>query len=323
MKRLVPFIVIALAGALFLMRDAWLPQAADHQAWLGYVEGETSYIGPAAAGRISGIAVKKGDQVQAGTILFRLDDAAQQADIARLAAAVETAKATAQNLESGKRQEELDLLARQTSEAVANLDLARIEFTRANNLAKRGVAAENQLDQARATLAVAEERVKQAEANAIIAQLPARAAERAAALSRVAEAEAALSNARNRLRDLEGSASTGGIIDDVYFEPGEVVAAGQPVIALLQPGKETLRFYIPETERSKARAGVIVKYRCDGCGEGGLAVITRVASTPEYTPPVIYSETARAKLVFMVEARPQAPDPRLQSGLPIEIEPLP
>lgn len=322
MKRLIPFLVVAIAAALFLLRDRWLPQGADHQAWLGYVEGETSHAGPAATGRITSIVVKKGDTVKADALLFQLDDSAAQADVTRLAAAVETAKANARDLDTGKRAEELALIARQKAEAEANLDLARLDYTRATNLAKRGVAAENQYDQAKAALAVAEEKVKQADANAAIAQLPAREAERTAALSRVTEAEAALAVAQQKLKDYQAIAASDAIVDDVFFDPGEVVSAGQPVIALLQPGKETLRFYVPEGERAKLSAGVSVTYRCDGCA-GGTALITYVAATPEYTPPVIYSESARAKLVFLVEATPQVADPHLQAGLPVEIEPLP
>ena len=58
-------------------------------------------------------------------------------------------------------------------------------------------------------------------------------------------------------------------------------------------------------------------------GDGGTATITHGAATPEYTPPVIYSASARAKLVFQVEARPVTPDAHLQPGLPVEFEPLP
>ncbi len=323
MKRFLPVLVVAIAAALFLTRDRWLPQDTNQQGWLGYVEGETAYLGAAVAGRITRVAVKKGDAVETGTLLFQLDDAAAQADITRLTAAIETAKATARNLDSGKRQAELDLLARQKSEADANLALAKAEYTRANNLSKRGIAPENQYDQAKAALAIAEEKVRQAEANLVIGQLPAREAEREAALSRVKESEAALAVAKDKLKDYRAVATVGGIIDDVFFDPGEVVSAGQPVVSLLQPGRETLRFYVPEAERAKTRAGVSVNYTCDGCGDGGSAVITRVATTPEYTPPVIYSESARAKLVFMVEAAPQSPDPHLQPGLPVTIEPLP
>ena len=61
---------------------------------------------------------------------------------------------------------------------------------------------------------------------------------------------------------------------------------------------------------------------CDGCGGAMIAHITHVATQPEFTPPVIYSQAARAKLVFRAEARPDAPDPKLRPGLPIEVEPI-
>jgi HlyD family secretion protein len=41
----------------------------------------------------------------------------------------------------------------------------------------------------------------------------------------------------------------------------------------------------------------------------------------EYTPPVIYSERARAKLVFMIEARLSSADKPLPVGLPVEVIP--
>jgi HlyD family secretion protein len=45
-----------------------------------------------------------------------------------------------------------------------------------------------------------------------------------------------------------------------------------------------------------------------------------VASEAEYTPPVIFSNATRAKLVFMVEARPDAQAaPHLRAGLPVSV----
>ena len=43
---------------------------------------------------------------------------------------------------------------------------------------------------------------------------------------------------------------------------------------------------------------------CDGCGAGVPATVSYVSNEPEFTPPVIYSNETRAKLVFLVEARP-------------------
>ena len=59
---------------------------------------------------------------------------------------------------------------------------------------------------------------------------------------------------------------------------------------------------------------------CDGCKAPVEARVTRVATQPEYTPPVIYSNAQRAKLVFLVEATPVsgAPTP-LRPGLPLDV----
>jgi len=60
--------------------------------------------------------------------------------------------------------------------------------------------------------------------------------------------------------------------------------------------------------------------RCDGCGDEVPATVSYIASEPEYTPPVIYSNETRAKLVFMVEARPSIENAgRLRPGQPVEV----
>jgi HlyD family secretion protein len=59
--------------------------------------------------------------------------------------------------------------------------------------------------------------------------------------------------------------------------------------------------------------------RCDGCAAPIAARISFIAPQAEYTPPVIYSRENRAKLVFLVEARPDEADASLHPGLPVEV----
>jgi HlyD family secretion protein len=48
--------------------------------------------------------------------------------------------------------------------------------------------------------------------------------------------------------------------------------------------------------------------------------VTYVSTEPEYTPPVIYSNDTRAKLVFMPEARPDAAAASsLHPGQPVDV----
>jgi HlyD family secretion protein len=93
------------------------------------------------------------------------------------------------------------------------------------------------------------------------------------------------------------------------------------VVSLLPPGNLKVRFYVPETKVATLRIGDPVAVHCDGCGNAMAARLTFIAPQAEYTPPFIYSRENRAKLVFLVEARPQdaAPNAVLKAGLPVEV----
>jgi HlyD family secretion protein len=175
----------------------------------------------------------------------------------------------------------------------------------------------------RADLAVAEATVENARA----------AFERARQLLKTAagtqraydEAEAALRTAdarrnaaQTRLARRSMASPVSGTVQQVYFRPGEMVPAGKPVIALLPPGNIKVRFFVPETTLATVAIGDAVEVRCDGCPSGLLAHVSFISRTAEFTPPVIYSQEERAKLVFMVEARPEKPE-RLRVGQPVSV----
>lgn len=324
MKRLIlPLVIVAIAVTAFMFRERWLPQPPGQFNYLGYVEGETTLVGPPQAGRLVSVAVEKGHDVMAGATLFALDPAQAKAEVARAEAAVATARATRDNLLTGKRQQEIEVIRAQIAQAEASLGLARKELQRSSTLASTGTAAQSRLDQAQEQVNFYQSRLAELKASEQVASLPARSPEIDAATSRVSEAEAQLEQAKEKLSDLSPAAPADALVDDVFFKAGEWVAVGQPVVSLLKPGDVTLRFFVPETVLARAAPGATVHFTCDGCAEPMAATISHVASQPEYTPPVIYSETARAKLVYLVEAKPAAPDPRLRPGLPIEVEPLP
>jgi HlyD family secretion protein len=66
-----------------------------------------------------------------------------------------------------------------------------------------------------------------------------------------------------------------------------------------------------------------VALSCDACPADLAATVSFVSPQAEYTPPVIYSESSRAKLVYLVEARPQPEKATLLNpGQPIEVRPL-
>ena len=322
MKKLVPVLIIGLAVVAFFFRGYWLPGSLGQANYLGYVEGETVMIAAPVAGRIAARSATKGARIRKGDPVFSLDTIAAAAEVAQAEAAIHTAEAQLANLLTGKREPELEAIRAQRREAEASLILARQELARALSLASSGTAPQTRLEQAQAAVAQYEARIAQFAATEEAGKLTGRDAEIDAARSQVKEAEAGAAQARQKLADLSPLSPVDSTVENTFFDVGEWVSAGQPVVSLLAPDNVTLRFFVPETALAKATPGAAIHFLCDGCGEARTARITHVAASPEFTPPVIYSQQARAKLVFLAEARPDAPDPMLRPGLPIEVEPL-
>ena len=135
-------------------------------------------------------------------------------------------------------------------------------------------------------------------------ELAARPDEIAAAKAMVDQNQANLDQARKRLDDLMPVAPEDGLIENTFFNVGEWVPAGTPVVSLLPPYRVKLRFFVPEEDAAHAQMGQAVSFTCDSCPPDLKAHIIYVSPRAEYTPPVIYSQTARTKLVFLIEARP-------------------
>ena len=104
--------------------------------------------------------------------------------------------------------------------------------------------------------------------------------------------------------------------------PGETIAAGAPVVSLLPPGNIFVRFFVPEADLARIHRGDMVRLSCDRCRTNITATISFVSPQAEYTPPVIYSDQSRAKLVYLIEARPPPEQAALfNPGQPITVSP--
>jgi HlyD family secretion protein len=139
-----------------------------------------------------------------------------------------------------------------------------------------------------------------------------------AAVSGLRVAEARVVTSQTRLARRNGFAPVSGIIQQIYFREGEMVQAQRPVLSIMPPGNMKLRFFVPETELPKLAIGDEVRVTCDNCSADLTARIYFIATTAEYTPPVIYSLDERNKLVYLIQARPARPD-ALRVGQPISL----
>jgi HlyD family secretion protein len=307
------------AGVLAAIMSILPGGTAEDAGYAGYLEADYVYAAPVSPGRIANIAVTEGQAVAAGDLLFTLEDAQQQALLTAAQARVEAARATLENLETGSRAEEIDVIRANLSKAQADLALAQSTLTRSEKLLEAGTVASVRVEQDRAALASAQAQVAQLTAQVNVAALPARDAQQVAAEANLAAAEADAGRAALELEDRQTRAPVGGTVDRLFYATGEIAIAGAPVVAILPEGALKATFFVPEAERAALAIGQAVSVGCDGCA-AMTATVTRLASEPQTTPPVIYSREERDRLVYLVEARLDASG-TLRPGQPVTVTP--
>ena len=286
----------------------------------GYIEGEYVRIAAPFAGTLVALDAQRGAQVSAGSPLFALES--ENEDSARREAEerVKRAQAHAEDLRKGRRPTEITAARAQLTQAQAAAGLSERDYARQQDLVSKGFVSQSRADEARA--ARDRDRGKLAEINAELQTVLAgtRPDEIRAAEAEVAAARESLKQADWRLRQKSVAAPVGGTVTDTLFVRGEWVPAGAPVVAMLPPGNVKVRFFVPEPRLGALKVGQKVALACDACGPGLEATVAYIASQAEFTPPVIYSKDNRAKMVFLVEARPAAEQAaRLHPGQPVDV----
>jgi HlyD family secretion protein len=290
--------------------------------WSGYVEGDYVYVSSLLAGTLSQLNVRTGDQVIQDMPLFALEAENEQA--AHLEADARLARANAQlaNTAKGKRSDEIAVIQAQISQASAQARLTAAALAREEQLVKQGFVSAAHRDDLQTAQLQSAARLQELAAQLRVAQLPARVDERAAAAADTDAARQSVRQSAWREAQKSRTAPVAGLVTDTFFRVGESVQAGQPVLALLPPGQVKVRFFVPEAVVGKLQLGAVVQIVCDGCAAPIAAKISFISSRAEYTPPVIYSNAQRARLVFMVEARPSPADgARLKPGQPVDLLP--
>lgn len=285
----------------------------------GYAEVDLIYLASSGSGLLRELKVSRGDQVASGDALFALDAETDSYALDAAKAQQSQAQARLADLKKGVRKNELEALLAQIAQAKAALEISSSQLARTRDLAAHGFASAQSLIDLQSAQERDAARVAELQADLATAQdrarpdaITAARAELDAAQARVAQADwQRLQKARRAPQNAQ--------VFDVLYRIGEWVPAGSPVVALLPDAAVKLRFFVPEPDLALVRVGQAVRYACDGC-TGGMAQVSYVSPRAEFTPPVIYSNESRGKLVFLVEAKPDAQGmAQLKPGQPLTV----
>ena len=286
----------------------------------GYIEGEMVYVAAALPGTLERLPVQRGVQVKAGELLFVLENQAEQAARRESSERWTAARYRLEDLKKGRRTTEMEALQAKLDQAQTSLDLSQTEFKRWEELSAKGVASASEMDRVRSTYQRDQRLVTQLRSELETGRLGAREDEIKAAEAEVAAAAADLSRAEWNLAQKQRTAPADSLVFDTLFNQGEWVPAGGPVVALLPPANIKVRFFVPQATVATIRVGQSVTIQTDGLTNRLAGHVKYVSPQAEFTPPVIYSQENRAKLVFMIEAAFAQPDAsRLHPGQPVDV----
>ena len=312
--------LLGACGAAWWWSNRQLPPVE----WQGYAEADFVKVGPTQQGLLMSLHVARGSKVAQGLPLFDQDDTNDVAARNQMAGQLKQAEEQLANLKTGAKPTEIQQAEANLADARAARDKIEADLQRNEILVKNYTATQQLVDQQRADLRSATARVQGLEA--AIAQLRApmgREGEINAQQQLVESLRAAVAMAQWRIDQRHVIAPATGVVADVLARPGETIPAGSPVVSLLPAENIFVRFFVPEGQLAEVHEGDRVALLCDRCPADLAASISFISPLAEYTPPVIYSEASRAKLVYMVEARPPRERAALiNPGQPIAVRPL-
>ncbi len=286
----------------------------------GYVEGEFVRVAAPFAGTLLSLDAARGQKVEPGAPLFTLEAGNESAARREAEERLRKAGAQVEDLRKGKRPTEIESVRAQLGQAEVTAGYSEKEWRRQLDLVSKGFVSQSRADEAKAARDRDRDKVVELQNLLATTRAGARPDEIRAAEAEAAAAREALAQADWRLRQKSVTSNVAGTVTDTMFVKGEWVPAGSPVVSILPPVNVKARFFVPEGQVGQLRLGQTVKLACDGCGEPITAPISFIAPQAEFTPPVIYSKDNRAKLVFLVEARPAASDAmRLHPGQPVDV----
>ena len=175
MKRWV-WLSIAAGAALVVAAVAWLQpsvlpvQAAGGLAASGTIEAEESRVSAQLGGRVQELTADEGDEVAAGQVLVRLDEALLRSEVRKAEAGRAAAQASLALVKAGARPVDLRKAEAGVQVARAARDGAKVAWEDAQSARDNPQEMDLKIAAARAQLAAAEARVRQATAGTGAAQ---------------------------------------------------------------------------------------------------------------------------------------------------------
>ena len=304
-------IAIAIIGFVFMNKP---PEIIEGQA-----EGTTVRISGKLPGRVMEFYVREGDTVAPGDTLVRIHSAVVEAQLTEAEAMQTVARAQDRKIDAGTRSQIVQAAADMLAQARAAESIAQKTYQRMQNLYSQGVISEQKRDEAKAAYDAAVAARGAAQSQLSLARAGAQKEDKQSAAAMVEAAGGGVSQVQALLADSYLTAPTAGTIDQIYPEPGELVATGAPIMNLLKADDRWITFNVREELLPELTMGKTISVMVPALGKKDIDVsIYYIRDMGSYATWQATKSTGDwDSRTFQIKARPTEKIPDLRPGMTV------
>jgi HlyD family secretion protein len=280
--------------------------APDANSVSGTIETDEARVASRYGGRVERILPQEGEALTNGQVIAELD-------AAELRARRDQAAASLAELEAGPRKEEIAAAKADWESQLAQLDFARTDARRAEELFAQKTISAAERDQASSKANSLEKTAAAARSRYDLLLAGTRPEQIAQARAQLAEVDA-------QLREMQIAAPTNCVLEVLSVKVGVVLAPNREVATVLLTGHTFARVFVPEPWLGHIKLGDTARVRVDAFPgrdfEGEVEFIGRAA---EFTPRNVQTVEERVKQVFPIKVRLDTSSGELRAGMAVDV----
>ncbi|MBN8585205.1 MAG: efflux RND transporter periplasmic adaptor subunit [Ignavibacteria bacterium] len=285
----------------------------------GTIESVNVTISSKTSGTINKINFKEGDRVKKGDLLVEISHDLLDIQLRQSEAGVELANAQLKLLRSGARREDIKQSEELVKQAKINMELARQDKQRAEELFRQDATTKKLYDDAIGRYDLTVTQYNSAKENLAKVKTIIRPEEIEQAQANLKKAVSMVDLLKQNIEDCKVYAPSDGFVSKKFIEEGENAVMGGSLLRLSNLETVNLVIYIPETELAKVKLGQEAEIKIDAFKDKEYkGKIIFISPEAEFTPKNIQTPEERTKLVFAVKIEIPNPQFELKPGLPAD-----
>lgn len=261
------------------------------------------------SGKVATVNAKEGAVVKQGDVLVTLEAAEYQEQITQAQAAIAGAQAKLRDTKAGTRSQQLTQLASTVEQAQAALQVSQANYNRMKALFDSGALSQAELEKASLDLEKARTGLQQAQASYDLAKEGPTADTIAALQAEVSRLNSNLDLAKTNYANTLIKAPISGIVAKRNVDPGEMAAAGSPLLVLVKMNEVKVEANVPQDQINEVKVGANVDVKVDSLGGKVWK------GTVEFVSPISDANSSS----FPIKVKVGNPDGLLRAGMVAEV----